>query len=155
MACWVDEKIEASGGGGVGGVGGCRAMVSLRHLACATKRIANIACLAFSEGNRSIDFWLCSLFYLHRRVLVPGEWNVPTLVKEKLTHRRRRGRAGRWGGREGWRGIRREEGKSAGLSCERTANQLQISEAEREIKQVKDGEKKGKEEGAESGERMK
>lgn len=49
------------------------ATVSLRHLACATKRIANIACLAFSEGNRSIDFWLCSLFYLHRRAPVPGE----------------------------------------------------------------------------------
>lgn len=44
---------------------------------------------------------------------------------------------------------------SMGLSCERTANQLQISEAEREIKQVKDGEKKGMEEGGESGERRK
>lgn len=31
-----------------------------------------------------------------------------------------------------------------GLSCERTANQLQISEAEREMKQAKDGEKKGR-----------
>lgn len=31
-----------------------------------------------------------------------------------------------------------------GLSCQRTANQLQISEAEREIKQAKDWEKKGR-----------
>lgn len=31
-----------------------------------------------------------------------------------------------------------------GLSCRRTANQLQISEAEREIRQARDGEKKGR-----------
>lgn len=53
--------------------GGCRATVPLSQSSFTTKRIANIACLAFFEGNRSIDFWLCSLFYLHRRALVPGE----------------------------------------------------------------------------------
>lgn len=73
-------------------------MVPLRQSASATKQIANIAYLAFSQGNKPIDFWLCSQFYLHRRALVP-------LVKEKLTRRRRRGRAGRW------RGVRREDGR--------------------------------------------
>lgn len=70
----MDAEIE----GGVGGVweggkeGACQASVPLRELASATKRIANIACLAFSESNKPIDFWLCSLFYLHRRALVPS-----------------------------------------------------------------------------------
>lgn len=43
------------------------AVSGLRQSATTSKRVANIACLAFSEGNRPIDFWLCSLFYLHRR----------------------------------------------------------------------------------------
>ncbi len=94
----------AGGGGDVVGRwgGGCRASVPLRQSASATKRIANIACLAFSEGNKPIDFWLCSLFYLHRRALVPSlkrNWLIDGGEDER-------------GGGEGWGGIRREEGTS-------------------------------------------
>lgn len=70
---WLVECMTRLKRVAVPGGWGCQAAGPLRQSASATKRVANIACLAFSEGNRSIDFWLCSLFYLHRRVLVPGE----------------------------------------------------------------------------------
>lgn len=53
-------------------MGAYQASVPLKQPVSATKHIANIACLAFSEGNKPIDFWLCSLFCLHRRALVPS-----------------------------------------------------------------------------------
>lgn len=79
---------------------GGQASVPLRQSASSTKRIANIACLAFSEGNKAIDFWLRSVLFT--------QTGSGALVKEKLTRRWRRGRSGRRrGGRgeEGTRGV--------------------------------------------------
>lgn len=91
---WLVEWMPKLKSGGLEVVvvmllGGCRASVPLRQSASATKRIANTACLAFSEGNRPIDFWLGSVLFTQK--------GSGALVKEKLTHRWRRGRAGRRG----------------------------------------------------------
>lgn len=68
----------------VGGVCVCVAAgwmsVPLRQSVPATERIANIACLAFSEGNKPIDF-LAPLSVLFTQK------GSGALVKEKLTRR--------------------------------------------------------------------
>lgn len=83
-----------------------------------TKQIASIAYLAFSEGNKPIDFG-STLFYLHRRALVSllrRNWVID-------------GGEDTQEGREGWGGMRGCTAWSVELSC-RTDNQLQISETE-------------------------
>lgn len=82
----------------------------IKAAAAATQQIANIACLAFSRGNKPIDFFGSALCFTYTDGGGGTGWGCGALVKGKLTGRWRGGELGRvcvcvWdqvGGRYEW-----------------------------------------------------
>lgn len=132
----------------------------IKAAASATEQIANIACLAFSRGNKPIDFFGSALCFTYTDGGAEGAggWGCGALVKGKLT--------GRWRGGEvgcvcacvcvGSGGRKVRVVLSMGISRWRAANQLQISEVYKSNGGQRGGKydevvKKGRKEGREGG----